>query len=170
MIKDLVDNLTKKNTSDTFPFQIARKRLYMLPTPQGILFMVVLFVMLVGSINYNNNLGFLFTFLLSSMAFVSLLHTHNNMSGLILKTGIISPVFAGDQALLLLTLKSGVLDRTGICLGFKGEETVTVSLGQGKERQVAVPMATWRRGHFQIKALTLSSTYPFGLFKTWSTL
>ena len=44
-----------------------RRRIYALPTRYGILFAVMLFVMLLGSINYNNSLGFLLTFLLASM-------------------------------------------------------------------------------------------------------
>ena len=64
------------------PHASRRNRLRIRPTRYGIVFMLMLLGMFLGSINYNNNLGFLLTFLLGSMAFVSIFYTYKNMRGM----------------------------------------------------------------------------------------
>lgn len=169
MINEWVDTLTINRQARHLPATLGKNRIYILPTRQGFLFFTILFVMLLGSLNFNNNLGFLFTFLLSSMTFVSLLHTHRNLAGIILRSGQIAPVFAGENASLVLMIMPGIQSRPGICFTVKGDGEVTVNL-EPHTRQVTIPIRTTRRGIFSLPSLTLSSTYPLGLFRTWSTV
>jgi uncharacterized protein (DUF58 family) len=170
MIKELIDRVTRRNRSDRFPITLTRKRVYILPTSQGLVFFLVLFAMLLGALNYNNNLGFLFTFLLGSLAFVSLLHTHRNLSGIRIQAGVVSPVFAGEPASLTLTLDAGSLGRVGLNLTLVGGKAVDVTLPADQKCQVILPMDTVKRGQFSLAPLTISSAYPFGLFRTWATV
>ena len=78
----------------TLPQTLDRKRVYIFPTRYGFVFILVLFAMLLGSMNHNNNLGFLLTFLLSGMALVSILHTYRNMIGLEILSVAATPIFA----------------------------------------------------------------------------
>ena len=57
------------NELTTLPHTLQPNRLKIRPTRYGNVFILLLLGMFVGSINYNNNLGFLLTFLLASMAF-----------------------------------------------------------------------------------------------------
>ena len=52
------------------PVIIDRKKIRIRPTRNGLIFIALVLAMFLGSINYNNNLGFLLTFLLGSLAFV----------------------------------------------------------------------------------------------------
>ncbi|OQW93119.1 MAG: hypothetical protein BWK79_12810, partial [Beggiatoa sp. IS2] len=94
--------------SYTVPIQqitvLDRKHIYIVPTRQGLLFALILLVMLMGSINYNNSTGYLFTFLLTSMTMVSILHTHRNLLDLRLEAGKVAPVFVGERASFQLWL------------------------------------------------------------------
>ena len=47
-------------------------RVYILPTGVGLVFGIMGFAMLLGSMNYNNNLSFVLTFLLAGLGFVSM--------------------------------------------------------------------------------------------------
>ena len=58
------------------PVDLTQRRIFILPTRQGFLFAIVLGIMLIGSINYNNSLGYLLTFLLASVSVVSILYTY----------------------------------------------------------------------------------------------
>ena len=80
------------------PVQLDRSRIFILPTATGLLFAVVLLVMLLGAINYANNMGYMFTFLLGSMALVSILHSYRNLAQLQFAAGRAEPVFAGERA------------------------------------------------------------------------
>jgi len=58
------------------------RRIYIFPNRHGLLFLVVLGAMLLGAVNYNNNLAFLLVFLLGGITLVGLLHTYRNLYGL----------------------------------------------------------------------------------------
>ncbi|GAB6095759.1 DUF58 domain-containing protein [Desulfatiferula olefinivorans] len=170
MLTELIDRWTRRNRSDRFPITLTRKRVYILPTSLGLVFFAVLFAMLLGALNYNNNLGFLFTFLLGSLSFVSLLHTHRNLSGITIQAGAVSPVFAGETASLTLTLAAGAMGRVGLNLWLSGKKILDVTLPSGTRTRVVLPMATHKRGQFSPGPITLASAYPFGLFRTWATV
>ena len=73
-----------------------RKRVYILPTRAGLVFGAAMLVLLVGSINYGLQLGFLLTFLVTSMALVGMYHTHRNLARLSVRGQRAENVFAGD--------------------------------------------------------------------------
>ena len=66
---------------------LGRRQLYMLPTRHGLLFALVLAVLLLAAINYGNGLAYALTFLLASVAVVSMLHTHRNLHRLRIAAG-----------------------------------------------------------------------------------
>ena len=77
---------------------LGRRYIYILPTRQGMLFAVVLVCMLIGSINYALNLGFVLTFLLAGLGVIAMLHTWRNLAELTIEAGKTLPVFAGEAA------------------------------------------------------------------------
>lgn len=158
----------KQDRSVRLPWELSGKRPYILPNRQGLLFLVILFVMLLGSLNYNNNLGFIFTFLLGSMSVISILHTHRNLSGLTVISASASPVFANETAVFKLTLRPVLAKHPDICLNFAGGETVVVTLNGLRDHTVEVPLTTTRRGIFKPPALTIATYYPLGIFRAWA--
>src|SRR5688572_3992958 len=78
------------------PVTIRRQRIYIVPTRFGYLFGLMLFVMLLGSMNYSNSMGFSLTFLLTGLGLVCMHHTHRNMVNLIVRSGRHAAVFAGQ--------------------------------------------------------------------------
>ena len=77
---------------------LSQRRVYILPSRQGLTFSLSLLVMLIGSINYNLSLGYLLTFLLAGVGIVSILHTFRNLAYLYISPGRAEPVFAGGEA------------------------------------------------------------------------
>jgi len=61
-------------------------RVYILPTGVGIVFALMAIAMLLGSMNYNNNLSFALTFFLIGLGFVAMHSCQRNLVGLALKT------------------------------------------------------------------------------------
>ena len=51
-----------------------QRRIFILPTRRGLGFALVLVLMLLGDINYNLSLGYVLTFLLATLAVLSMLH------------------------------------------------------------------------------------------------
>jgi uncharacterized protein (DUF58 family) len=153
------------------PVTLESSRIFILPTVSGLVFAMVLLVMLLGSINYTNNMGYMFTFLLGSMGLVSIFHTYRNLAGLRFSMGKTMPVFAGERAGFDIRVSSQ--SRHGhyaIELMVAGEPPVTVDLEPGQEKSVTVYRSTKRRGHQPLGRWKVSSTVPLGLFCAWAHL
>ena len=94
---------------DLFPFQLIRRRIYIIPNKSGLLLGLILAVMLFGSINYNNNMGFIFTFLLASMVVVSTFHSYRNLAGLTLNSPQAHNACLGEKIKFSLWMKTTVI-------------------------------------------------------------
>ena len=79
---------------------LTQRNVYILPTRAGITFAFTLLVLLLASVNYQLNLGYVLTFLLAGSGVVSMHLTHNTLRGLTLHLKPVAPVFAGEAATL----------------------------------------------------------------------
>lgn len=149
-----------------------RKKIYILPTRYGLLFLIILVAMLAGSANYNNNLGFLLTFLLGSMAFISVLHTFRNISGIQIVSVRTKPVFANQKAVFEFIVRMGATPQLAISFRFPGGETTRGDILPDKgnsvrDNLVSVRVMAEQRGIFRPGPLHISTEYPLGLFRSW---
>jgi len=145
-------------------FQGKQGRIKWFPTRYGWLFVVVLLGMLMGSINYNNNLGFIFTFLLGSMMLISLVHSYRNIQGIRLHEVQARPVFASQEALFEVKLCVSVRQRVALRFSLGGNPGDVVNIMPGAVDWVLIALPTNKRGHLSPGELTIASEYPFGLF------
>ncbi len=152
----------------TVPVTLGLRNIYILPTRFGILYLFVLGAMFIGAINYNNNLGFLLTFLLGSLGLTAMMHTYCMLYGLKLEAATASPVFTGKPIQVSIRVAGLDRDRTGIQWHFSTGEVVEVDFKTGRPDRVMVPAAATRRGYADPGWLRIASEYPLGLFRAWS--
>ncbi|MGH8751827.1 MAG: DUF58 domain-containing protein [Burkholderiales bacterium] len=151
------------------PVVLTQRRIFILPTRQGLLFGFLLLLLLTGSINYNLSLGYVLTFLLAAMANVSMLHAFRNLAGLHVRSGKTHPVFAGEEASFGVCLDNHrTLPRYAIGIECQKHETVYCDVWQTTSALAAVSLPARRRGWLRIGRLTLFTRYPLGLFRSWS--
>jgi uncharacterized protein (DUF58 family) len=156
------------NNSIPLPHTQQKNRVQIRPTRYGIVFMFLLAGMFLGSLNYNNNLGFLLTFLLGSMAFVSIAHTYKNLAGLTVVSAGAEPVFAGGQAVFKLIVDGAGKYRYGIGFAFREAKAALHDIGAGSKNRVNVGVPALSRGMLDPGPLTVTSDYPLGLFRVQS--
>ncbi len=127
-----------------------RRRVYILPTTPGVVFGAAMLVLLIGSINYSLQLGYMLTFLVTSMAVVGMHTTHANLAQIVLRGVRVEPVFAGDVAIFEITatnpttvdrfaLRFSFIDPTVVRAGFRCSQArraddVGVDRGTGARR------------------------------------
>ncbi len=162
--------LLRKTRVDHLPFKIVHKRLYILPTSHGLVFILILFAMLMGSINYNNNLGFLLVFLLGSITLISIIHTYRNLLGLTLLSASATPVFASRTGRFQLLIRSGPVGRRNIGYRIDQEVETAGTIDPETEKIIEVNFPTTSRGIFRPARITVRSRYPLGLFRTWAVI
>jgi uncharacterized protein (DUF58 family) len=151
------------------PVILDRSRVFILPTKAGLAFAAMLLVMLLGSINYNNSLGHMFTFLLGSMFVVSILYTYRDVAMLSISAGKARPVFAGERAgFEVLVSNASDYSRIGVRLETPDRPFVSIELDPGRTVPVTLYRDAARRGLLALGRCTVSSRYPLGLFRAWS--
>ncbi len=124
--------------------------------------------MLLGSINYNNNLGFLLVFLLGSITLVSMIHTYRNLLGIAILSVSAKSVFAGKTALFNFLLRAGTSRRSSIGIKIDKEKTIFENINEKSDEMIAVKLRARSRGILRPVRTVVWSRYPLGLFRAWT--
>lgn len=149
---------------------LKRGRIYILPTGLGATFSVMLVGMLLGSLNYGNNLGLALTFLLAALGVVAMHACHRNLEQLVARPAGTEPSFAGQDAVFRIALANpGPLPRSDL------EATAVVTtppahVPAAGEVALALRVPTRRRGSVILERVEIATRYPYGLFRAWAVL
>jgi len=161
----------RRQGADTLTTKLNRRRIYILPSRFGIAFGLLVFAMLLGSLNYNASLGFALTFLLSGVGLVAMHHCHGNLLGTRIKFIGAGAVFAGERCEFRLALGNDArLTRYDLALSQRGRETEPIDLGPGDTRELALAVPSTQRGWQRLGRFTISTRHPGNLFRAWSWL
>jgi uncharacterized protein (DUF58 family) len=166
--QSVADWIFRIKVPETAPVTLVQRRIYILPTRQGYMFVLVLVVMLFASINYALALGFLLTFLLTATGSVAMLHTWRNLSYLKLRPGRVAAVFAGETAHFGVTLETPGASRFAVAVRRTGEEPSYCDVNPGAPAAIAIPAAARKRGLLECGRLEIFTRYPVGLFHAWA--
>jgi len=152
---------------------LRRGRIYILPTGLGVAFGLMLFGMLLGSLNYGNNLGLALTFLLAALGVVAMHACHRNLEQLIARPAGTEPPFAGQDAVFRIAVANpGPLPRLDLeaaaAVASAGALPLPVAAGGETAFELRVP--TRRRGSVVLDRVEIATRYPWGLFRAWAVL
>lgn len=163
-----------------------RRRVFILPTTPGLAFGAMMLVLLIGSINYSLQLGYLLTFLVVSMALVGMHATHANLAQIVVRGVRAEPVYAGDIAVFELSATNPTtVDRFALRFYFAVPEPawrafsfgerrprpsaeVSIELPARGDRSVGVPLAAAQRGRLPAPRIIIETRFPFGLWRAWA--
>jgi len=147
---------------------LGTRQIYILPTRHGLLFALVLVALALAAVNYGNALAYLLTFLLASMAVVSLLHAQRNLLKLHVTAAGGEPVFVGEPALFRICSDNDSGARYALRIESAHGALPPFDIPAHDTRCVALSVPTEKRGWLDCPALTLASVYPLGITRTWS--
>lgn len=161
------DDLLRRLSLDARqPVEVDNRHVYILPTRFGWLYGALFLALLIGSLNYDNNAGYLLTFLLGALGINAIYFTWRNLIGLQVRLLMPAPVFAGGEATFAFQLSG------------RGHRSVCLQLGDAQRlidvdeqpMQVQLAVSGPRRGWLDPGELRLSTRYPLGLLRAWSLL
>lgn len=163
--------IRRRQGTDRGPVTLRRGRIYILPTNLGFAFGMMLFAMLLGSLNYANNLGLGLTFLLASLALVTMQACHRNLETLVASEAGTEPPFAGQDAIFQLALSNpGGAARCDLEAATAEIVTDPVSVRAGGEEIVSLRVPTRHRGWVVLERVEITTRFPYGLFRAWAVL
>ena len=161
--------------------RLDRRRVYIFPTRAGFTFGVMLVIILLGAINYDNALGYLLAFLLGGLVMVAMLYTYRNLVGLSFHGAQAQPVFAGEDAHFVCAFENSDL-RPRLALAAKywprgltrrarralAARETGFDVPASARRQVAVRVPTSRRGWRVLTRIAVHGEYPLGILRAWA--
>ena len=156
---------------------LSQRTVYILPTRPGLMLGVTLLVLLVASINYQLNLGYLLTFLLAGSALVGMHVCHGTLRGLAMNLQAPSVHFALATAPIDIKLTNDRRrTRHGIGLSVLGSQTNTHSAPQWAwadvpaqgSTNVQIAFTPRQRGLHRLPTLTAETRFPLGTFRVWT--
>jgi uncharacterized protein (DUF58 family) len=163
--------LSRLPLSDTWT--LTQRNIYILPTKAGLVFCATLVIMLLASINYQLNLGYVLTFLLAGSGVVSMHLTHGALRGLTLHVRPGAPVVAGDAAVLDIVFTNPGKSRHALALHFDdrgehGRSFAWVDIPAQGQETARVSLVPATRGWHAVPTLMVETVFPFGLFRAWT--
>ena len=149
---------------------LTQRNVYILPTRPGFTLAATLLVLLVASINYQLNLGYLLTFLLAGSAIVGMHICHGTLRGLTMNLVPPPAQFANTPATIGVTLvneRNSI--RFGIGMAFlAGDQWVWTDIPAQGTATVHVAFTPSRRGLQLVPPLTAETRFPLGTFRVWT--
>jgi uncharacterized protein (DUF58 family) len=149
---------------------LTQRNVYILPTAPGFMLALTLAVLLVASINYQLNLGYVLTFLLTGCAVVGMHVCHGTLRGITMNLIAPDAHFARANVTIGINLLSRRRStRYGIGLAMLGTShwSWTDVPAQGSAR-VQVAFAPQNRGLHRVPAITAETRFPLGTFRVWT--
>ena len=149
---------------------LTQRNVYILPTGPGFMLGATLLVLLVASINYQLNLGYLLTFLLAGSALVGMHVCHGTLRGITMNLIAPDAVFTGANAIIGINIQSlRRRIRRGIGLAVLGTDRwVWTDVPAQGSTTVHIAFKPTRRGLHHLPSLTAETRFPLGTFRVWT--
>jgi uncharacterized protein (DUF58 family) len=155
---------------------LTQRNVYILPTRPGLMLALTLMVLLVASINYQLNLGYLLTFLLAGSAVTGMHVCHGTLRGLAMNLTAPPAQFAGTAAIFDVKLtneRRSVRHGIGISVLPTGDgpselHWVWSDVPAQGSSSVQVAFVPRQRGLHRLPTLTAETRFPLGTFRVWT--
>jgi len=146
----------------------SQKNIFILPTGAGVVYGILLVVMLITGINYQNSLIYLVTFLLGAVFVAAMHQTHRNLAGL--QLALIQPGegVAGDDVPFRLRATAGRDEAIAIVISCEDSVLGGAHIRAGTSRDLSLPVPSVFRGYLRPERIRVETRFPFGLLKAWS--
>lgn len=146
---------------------LSQRSIFIVPSKVGWMFTLLLVLLLITAINYQNSLIYALVFWLFSIALSAMIFTYRNLAGLTIKTGSAVKGYAGDCVEIPLRLMDQDRDHHGLDF-FWNKAVCQADTFRGVEKEIKVPYQLGKRGLLSTPRMKLLTRYPFGLYTCWT--
>ncbi len=163
--------IATRNPASEGAIHLHNRRLYILPTRFGYLYAMMLIVLLLAAINYQNSMAYALTFLLTALGIISLWQTHRNLLGLMVELKTPAAVYQGEHLELCFVLENPQQNpRYAVGIQYLNQPPSYTRIDGQSEASLNLTLPALKRGLYQPAGFILFTRYPTGLFHAWSWL
>ena len=149
------------------PFELGYRQIFIIPSWFGIGFGILILLMTLAALNYNNNLALILSYLLLAIYLLVSSLGYRNLRGIKLFPAISEGVFAGETATFKIRIESPAMQRFALeC--WQDECCDQVSINLDKDATLVIRKTTTKRGQLSLGPWKLQSFWPFGFYRVWS--
>ena len=149
---------------------LTQRNVYILPTRAGFMLGLTLLVLLVASINYQLNLGYLLTFMLAGAAIVGMHVGHGTLRGITMQLIAPNDHFAMTLANFSVKINhDSQSTRHSIGLALLGSaQWTSADIAPQGSATLELGFTPVQRGRHRIPTLTAETRFPMGTFRVWT--
>lgn len=159
---------------------LTQRSIFIVPSKTGWMFSLLLVLLLITAINYQNSLIYGLVFWLFSLGLSAMIFSYRNLSGLTIKVGNAVQGFAGNQIDVPIRLAAVKRAHFNLSLSWQNEEKALFKQAkrsanktqgevlQSQETSVTMTLHLHARGYLKTPRLKIQSRYPFGLYTCWT--
>lgn len=145
------------------------KRIFVFPTISSLALLIVIILLFVMGVNFENSLAYGLCFWLLALVVVSIHFTYANLSNLTIKAVQSKNCFVGEKAVFELNLSCDEKQKkSAIHIGWQDQDLAFVNLNDSHFATVKLSHNTTKRGRFKPERLSIFTRYPVGLVTAWS--
>lgn len=148
--------------------KLGYRSIFILPSKVGVLFAVVLLVMLVTSINYQNALIYAATFWLMSIGLVTMFYTFSNLHGIGMSARKSGSCFVGEKVDIPIRLQAPGHSVWSARVNYPEQPGLAISVAKGEHQDFQLSVQASKRGPLQPGRLLMESRFPLGLYRAWT--
>lgn len=135
------------------------------------IFGLLLFILFILAMNYNNSLVFALTFFFAAVYLVSMIHVHRNLQGMLVSSLPNADVFCWEDAIFKMNFQNpAAIEKNAFQLQLKDSDEVShlVDVAPRSSSLGEISLEAQERGTLQLPRFSVSTTFPGGLFYAWS--
>ncbi len=139
------------------------------PTKEGIIFILLSFIVGFSAINTNNNLLYLIFGIMISLVVVSGIISMINLSRIDIKVVTIPDIYALTPSSLVMRLKNEktLVPSFSLTVQLEEAKSFLLFLPPDSERDINIKCFFKKRGWNHLPEMSLVTKFPFGFFKKW---
>lgn len=164
------ERVRRRRGAVQLPFTVQYRHVYVIPSVFGAWFAALLLLLLVGGLNFNNNMALLLGFLLGAVALLTSLLAYRNLVGITLTSIAAEPVFAGDAARYRVYLKNTESRHRFALQARSADGADTRDIEPQETASLTLSQPTTERGWQAMRPFRIENRYPLGLFRAWSVI
>jgi uncharacterized protein (DUF58 family) len=166
----VLERVRQRRGVTALPHTLEYRHIYVMPTRFGFWFGILLVLMVIGGLNFNNNMTLLMSFVLASIAMLTTLLAYRNLVGLTLHGVLAKPVFCDETAVFRVLLRNNEARTRFALTAYSEQGRDCGDIAPAETRQLELPQQTRARGWASMEPFRIENRFPLGLFRAWSVI